>query len=168
MAVSIPIVESPRLRLRGHTLDDFPACAALWQTPEVTRYIGGKPQSAEEAWARLLRYQGHWAWFGFGFWALEEKATGQFVGELGFADFKRDIVPSITVPEAGWVLSPAAQGQGYATEGLMAALAWFGRPTACIIHPENTASVRVAEKCGYGNQRLVKYRGSDTVMLERE
>ena len=38
---------------------------------------------------------GLWSLLGFGYWAIEEKAAGGFVGELGFADFKRDIEPSL-------------------------------------------------------------------------
>ncbi|HWC98376.1 MAG TPA: GNAT family N-acetyltransferase [Candidatus Sulfopaludibacter sp.] len=160
-------METPRLKLRGHGVDDFPACAALWGDSRVTRYIGGKPQTPEEAWARLLRYVGHWQLMGYGFWAIEEKASGKFVGELGFADFKRDIQPAIDVPEAGWVVATAAHGFGYATEALQAALQWFGQPTACIMHPENSASRRVAEKCGYGNAEMVTYRGQPTILMRR-
>src|SRR5262249_50280982 len=150
----IPIVETERLILRGHTADDFPACAAMWADPAVVRYIGNQPSTGEQTWARLLRYVGHWALFGFGFWAIVDRATGTFAGEIGLADFKREIDPPIVDLETGWVLAPWAHGRGYATEGLRAVLAWSDaklgpRPTACIIEPENLASVRVAEKCGY-------------------
>jgi RimJ/RimL family protein N-acetyltransferase len=165
MSVTIPTIETERLRLRGHTVDDFPSCAALWADEGVTRFIGGKPQTSEEAWSRLLRYVGHWALLGYGFWLIEEKATGAFVGEVGFAEFKRQIEPTIDVPEAGWVLSPAMQGRGYATEALRGAIDWLGRPAACIIHPENAASVRVAEKAGFRQAGMVSYKGMPTVFM---
>ncbi len=63
--------------------------------------------------------------------------------------------PSIEgMPELGWVLMSQAQGKGYATEGLRAAQAWgdahFGLlRTVCIIHRDNLASLRVAEKLSY-------------------
>jgi RimJ/RimL family protein N-acetyltransferase len=104
---------------------------------------------------RILSYRGHWALMGFGYWALEEKATGQFVGELGFAEYRRDIAPSIEgIPELGWVLISGAHGKGYATEALRAAVAWGdahfdSARTVCIIHPDNRASFRVADKLGY-------------------
>jgi len=145
----------------------------MWGDPLVTRYIGGKPFSGEEVWARLLRYVGHWSWMGFGHWAVEEKATGRFVGELGFADFKRDIQPSLKgVPEIGWVLDSRAHGKGYATEGVRAALAWgegrFGPvETACIIHPENLPSIRVAEKCGYRESLRTVYKNQPTILFFR-
>ncbi len=172
MPTSIPTLETGRLRLRGYRLEDFGACAALWADPYVTRYIGGRPLTAEESWARLLRYAGHWWLLGFGYWVLEEKSTGTFVGELGFAQWKRDIDPSINVPEAGWVLATAAHGKGYATEALKTALEWashhFASPrTACLIHPENLASIRVALKCGYRETARVHYRGQPAIVLER-
>ncbi|MBF9234159.1 GNAT family N-acetyltransferase [Microvirga alba] len=172
--VSVPVLETERLTLRGHRLDDFSACAAMWGDPEVTRFISGKPSSNEEVWARLLRYVGHWALLGFGYWAIEEKATGAFAGELGFADYKRDIEPSLAgLPELGWVLSPRVHGKGYATEAARAAIAWgdahFGnRRTACIIAPENLASIRVAEKCGFRELQATTYKGQPTIMFTRE
>src|ERR1700693_5156931 len=153
-AVQIPVLQTERLRLRAHSLDDFRGCAAMWADPVVTRYIGGRPYTVEESWARLLRYVGHWTLLGFGYWGIEEKATGRYAGELGFADYHRDIEPSLNgIPELGWALVSALHGRGYATEAVRAVAAWgdtrfSGSETACLIHPENAASVKVAEKCG--------------------
>ena len=169
----VPVIETERLRLRPHGPGDFAACAAMWALPDVVRYIGGKPFSVEEVWSRVLRYAGHWQWMGFGFWALEEKATGAFAGDLGFAEFKREIEPSIEgIPEIGWVLTPRAQGKGYATEAVRAVVAWgelhFDRArTVCLIHPENLSSLRVAEKCGYKEFQRTAYKGQPTIILER-
>jgi hypothetical protein len=109
----IPAVETPRLRLRPHRREDFPACIALWADPYVTRYIGGKSPSREEVWARFLRYAGSWHWLGFGYWAVEELSTGQFIGELGYGQNERTFDPPLTLlddagrtmPELGWVLA---------------------------------------------------------------
>jgi RimJ/RimL family protein N-acetyltransferase len=165
----IPVIETERLRLRGHRVEDFPHCAAMWGDLAVTRYIGGRPFTGEEVWARLLRYVGHWKLLGFGFWLIEEKSTGNFIGEAGMAEFRREMTPSIEgVPEMGWVLSPQFQGKGYATEAVRAAAAWAGDwRTVCIIHPENAGSVRVAEKCGYRELPRAIYRGQETRMFER-
>ena len=117
----VPVVESERLVLHGHRRDDFAECAALWADPVVTRHVGGRPFAADEVWTKLLRYVGHWAVVGYGYWVVREKATGRFVGEVGFADFQRDIVPSFDgAPEAGWVLSPWSYGKGFATEAVPA------------------------------------------------
>jgi|HubBroStandDraft_1064217.scaffolds.fasta_scaffold14134_2 RimJ/RimL family protein N-acetyltransferase len=170
----VPILETERLRLRGHRLDDFLQSAAMWADPEVTRYIGGKPLTEEESWARFLRYLGHWTLLGFGYWVAEENATGKFVGEVGFADYKRDLEPSLKgVPEVGWVLASQAHGKGYATEAVRAVVSWGdsylpSARTACIIAPENVASIRVAVKCGYREFAATSYKGEPTLMFVRE
>jgi RimJ/RimL family protein N-acetyltransferase len=171
--LQIPTLETERLLLRGHRKADLGDCFAMWSDPEVVRYIGGKPSTSEQCWARLLRYVGHWGVMGFGFWALEEKSTGRFLGELGLADFHRDITPSFgATPEAGWALAQRAHGQGFATEGLKAALAWAdvhvpSRSSVCLISAENRVSLRVAAKCGYTELRRVDYLTEASVILER-
>jgi RimJ/RimL family protein N-acetyltransferase len=173
-AIEVPVIETQRLTMRGHRLEDFVDCAAMWADPLVTRHIGGKPFSKEETWARLLRYVGHWSWLGFGYWAIEEKDTGSFVGELGFADYKRDIEPSLEgAPELGWALASGVHGKGYATEAVRAIVAWgeahFGLVrTVCIVHTENLASIRVAEKCGYREFQRATYKGHSTILFARQ
>ncbi len=172
-AVQVPVLETERLKLRGHRLDDFTACAAMWADPGVTRYLGGKPFSEEESWSRLLRYAGHWSLLGFGYWVIEERSTGDFAGEVGFADYKRDLAPPLKdTPEIGWVIASRFHGKGYATEAVSAAIAWgdanFGPSrTACIIHPDNLQSIRVAKKCGYSESQLTTYRGHPTLVFVR-
>lgn len=169
----VPVIETDRLRLRGYVAEDFAASAALWADPRVTRYITGKPLTGEEVWSRLLRHAGHWQWLGFGYWAVEEKSSGLFIGELGFVDYKRRTQPDFAgVPELGYSLAPRVHGNGYATEGLQAALAWGdakfqpGR-TVCIVNPQNAASLRVASKCGYREYSRGLYQERPIVMLER-
>jgi len=172
--LEIPVLETERLKLRGHREDDLVHCAAMWSDPVVIRYTTGTPLTEEESWRRVLSYAGHWALMGYGYWMAVEKATGRFVGDVGFADFKRAIEPSLKgIPESGWVLSPHAHDRGYATEAVQAILAWGDAHfrlarTACIIQPENTASIRVAEKCGYKELTRTKYKGHDVLMFVRE
>jgi RimJ/RimL family protein N-acetyltransferase len=172
-AVRVPVLETERLRLRGHRVDDFAACAAMWADPVVTRHVGGRPFSGEESWSRLLRYVGHWAVLGFGYWVVEERATGEFAGETGFADYKRDLSPSLAeTPEIGWAFASKFHGKGYASEAVRAAVKWgdehFGPAgTACIIHPDNLASIRVAEKCGYRKSQPTTYKGHPTIVFVR-
>ena len=173
LAFSVPRLETERLVLRGHRAADFAECSVMWGDAEVTRFIGGRAFPKDEVWTKLLRYVGHWSVLGFGFWVLEDKESGRFVGEVGFADFKRDIEPSLEgAPEIGWVLAPWAHGRGLATEAVRAALGWgaTGLPskrTVCLISPENVASVRVAEKCGYREFRRTTYKGQPTLLFER-
>jgi RimJ/RimL family protein N-acetyltransferase len=168
----VDVIETERLRLRGHTLEDASKVKALWSDSEVTRYIGGKPLTDEECWSRLLRYVGHWSLLGFGYWILEEKLTGDFVGEAGFSDYKRDLEPALgAVPEVGWVLISHKHGMGYATEAVRAVLDWgrehFGRsPVACLIHPDHQASIHVAEKCGFKRRQVGLYKGNPALIFD--
>jgi len=167
------VIETARLQMRPHRLVDFADCAAMWADPRVTHFISARPFTGEEVWARLLRYAGHWSLLGFGFWAVVEKAKGDYVGEIGFADFKRDMDPPLNLPEIGWVLASRAHGKGYATEGVRAALAWGDahfRPagTTCLIHPENRPSLRIAAKCGYRELRRATYKGQPAIVFVRQ
>ena len=169
----IPTLTTERLHLRAHRLDDFTALADMWADPRVTEFITGQPSTSQASWLRLLRYAGHWALLNFGYWAIEDRATGTFVGELGFADFHREIDPPLDgVPELGWALSPAYFGRGYATEAARAATQWGDAylavaRTACLIDPRNVASIRVAEKSGFKETARTSYHGAPTIILER-
>lgn len=150
------MIETARLRMRPHRLDDLDVIIAMRADPRLAAQLGGIPSTRHDTWMRLLRYAGHWATLGFGYWAVEERETAAFIGEVGFADHHRELEPSLDgVPELGWLIAASAQGKGYATEAALAAIAW-GRQyfpivdrIACIIPPENLASIRVAEKCGF-------------------
>ena len=168
-----PVLESERLRLRVQRLDDFAASLAMWSSPDVVRYISGKASTRQESWTRLLRNVGHWVLMGYGFWAVEERRGGAFLGEVGFGNFERELEPSLDgIPEIGWVLSPSAHGRGFATEAVAAAVAWADahlehRRTACIISPMNEPSIRVARRNGYREWTRTTYRDEPTILFER-
>jgi RimJ/RimL family protein N-acetyltransferase len=168
-----PPLDTDRLTLRAHRRDDLADTAAMWGDPEVTRHIGGRPFSREECWWRLLRNIGHWQVMGFGYWVVRERGTGRFVGEVGLADLLRDLRPSFEgAAEAGWVLSPAAHGRGYATEAMRAVLAWSdahlaGKRHVCMIDPGNDASIRVAEKLGFRELARSTYHDEPAILYER-
>lgn len=173
MTIDVPVIETPRLRLRSLAPSDFEAHAAMWADPVVTRYIGGTPQTREQSWVRLLRHLGMWQAMGFGFWAVTERETGRLIGEAGFHDLKRDVSPSISgTMETGWGFVPDVHGKGIASETVAAVLAWGDahRPAmrkTCLINPENVASVRVAEKYGFREFARSTYHGAPTVLFER-
>lgn len=169
----VPGLATARLILRAHRVSDFPALNAMWSDPAIYRHITGRSSTPEESWARLLRYAGHWPLMAYGCWAVEEKSTGRFIGDMGFADYHRDIDPPFGgTPELGWVLASAAHGQGYASEALGAIVAWgdanLGQPrTACLIAPDNTASLRVAGKIGFVETGRTTYKGEPTIIFHR-
>jgi hypothetical protein len=105
--MTIPVLKTERLRLRGYQASDLAPLLAMWQQPQFYRYITGQPAAESDVWPRMLRDTGLWAVCGFGYWAIEEKATGEYVGAVGFADFRRDMAPSLGEwPEVGWSLAP--------------------------------------------------------------
>jgi RimJ/RimL family protein N-acetyltransferase len=169
----VPVLETARLRLRPHRPDDFDFSADLWSDPVVTRFIGGRALTREEVWGRLLRYDGHWAMLGFGYWALEEKLTRAFLGELGFADLQREIEPRLDgMAEIGWVLASQYHGKGYATEAVRAVIAWGDAHLStsrmvALIHPENAASVRLAEKFAFRELCRTTYDSEPTIQFVR-
>jgi RimJ/RimL family protein N-acetyltransferase len=171
--VAAPVLETERLVLSAPKLTDLDESAAMWRTPEVVRYIGGRPLAREDVWNRLLRYIGHWSALGFGYWTVREKAGGRFVGEVGFADYKREIDPPFgRAPEIGWGLAASAHGKGFAGEAVAAALAWGDANlgavrTVCLIHPDNAPSVRLAEKLGYAPYARTTYKDQPVVLFER-
>jgi RimJ/RimL family protein N-acetyltransferase len=179
--VGVPELVTERLVIRSYRASDHPACAAMWSDPELVRHIGGRGFSPEEVWTRILRHVGHWAVLGFGYWVIEERATGRFAGEVGVADVRREIEPAWgDVLEAGWALAPWAQGRGLATEAVTAMLAWVdrerakgaagvaaGRRLVCMIEATNVASRRVAEKVGFRERGMGRYQGEALVIYER-
>lgn len=169
----VPLLETPDLLLRGPRLSDLDEAATMHTEPDFYRFLGNKPHSREDVWRRLLGQLGHWAMLGYGSWAIEEKATGHYVGTVGFFDFQRDLQPSISgTPEAGWVLTPRVHGRGYASQALQAALDWadthlLAERITCIIDPGNTASLRLAGKFGFQEFARTTYHDDSIVLLER-
>ena len=162
---NIPTLETERLTLRPHRLDDFEAHAALWANEDVVRFITSEPSTREQSWSRMLRLAGMWHHMDFGFLAIVEKESGRFIGEAGFLEARREMEPSIEgTMELGWALIPSAHGRGYATEALIAMIGWAethfpGKPMTCIISPENQASLRVAAKLGFRETVRAQYNG---------
>jgi RimJ/RimL family protein N-acetyltransferase len=169
----IPIIETERLILRGHRVEDFPASAAMWGDLEVTRMISGRAFTPEECWGRVLRYVGHWTLMGFGYWVLTRKSDGKFVGEAGFANYERAIESDyVRLPEIGWMLAPAFHRQGFASEAVAAITSWGDRhfkggKTVCLIAPENAPSIRLAGRAGYKLAEHNTYLGQPTLVLTR-
>ena len=105
-----------------------------------------------------------WTLTGIGMWAITRRDDGAAIGHGGFFDFLRDCDPSIGgQPEMGWILAPAAHGQGYALEACEAMLRWFdqnfGRLRVwALISPGNEPSMKLAEKLGFARQADGVYR----------
>jgi RimJ/RimL family protein N-acetyltransferase len=128
--------------------EDFEGYAKLCADPDVMRFLGGKALDRAEAWRHMAFMVGHWHLRGYGPWAVEVKATGEFIGRIGFLN--PEDWPGF---EIGWTLSRESWGKGYATEGAQGALnyAWeeLGMThVISLIHADNKSSIRVAERLG--------------------
>jgi RimJ/RimL family protein N-acetyltransferase len=169
----VPEIETARLRLRAFKASDLDEQAAILADPAVVRHLGGHPHSREEAWRRMLSAAACWTLLGYGYWAVERKEDGRYLGLIGFADFKRDLTPRIEgLPEMGWILATHAHGQGYASEAVAAALRWAdetleaGEIVAIIDHA-NAGSIRVAEKAGFAVREEARYRTEPILLFRR-
>lgn len=143
---TIPRLHTENLLLREYRQDDFPAFAAFYGT-ERSRFIGG-PMTPELAWRALATHLGHWALRGYGFWAVEDRATGRFCGHVGLW-----YPEGWMEPEVGWVLMDHAEGRSIAHEAATEARRYaydvLGWQTAVsMIDPANDRSIRLAQRMG--------------------
>jgi RimJ/RimL family protein N-acetyltransferase len=141
-------IETGRLVLRMFRESDTGAYAEMMGDAEVVRFLGGKVMSRQEAWRNMAMVLGHWHLRGYGFWAVEERASGALVGRVGC--WRPEGWPGL---EVGWTLRRAHWGRGYATEAARASLehAFTTLDEAhviSLIDPNNTSSIRVAERLG--------------------
>lgn len=168
----IPVLETSRLRLRAPTAKDASALLVMRNAPAVFQYISKKPITPEENWRKLMTSLGHWALCGFGYWLVETRIDGTFVGDLGFGDFRRETTPSLAgTLEAGWALTPTQQGNGYAQEALTEVLRWGdtqfpARPITCLIHPDNEPSIRLATKLGFFQRCIGTYKDEASLVMD--
>ncbi len=166
------VLSTERLTLSPVTERDLADLIALWSDADFTRHIMWRGLSEEEVWFRLLRDLGHWQARGYGNWSIRETASGAYVGSVGVLDYRREIEPPFDAPELGWGVAPAFQGTGMAREALQAALGWTDAyrdepRTVCMISPENTPSIRLAERVGYRPYARADYKGSVVELFER-
>lgn len=157
--------ESARLAFRDMSPDDLDDMAALLGDPEVMTYYPRPKTRAEAAqwidWNRGL-YKTH----GYGLWLLTTQ-DGTFVGDCGLTP---QIVDGVTELEVGYHVLPALQNHGYATEAAAASrdfarLVLGATRLIAIIHPDNRASARVAEKIGLRLEKRTRVHGGRDAVI---
>ena len=167
-AIPVPRLETERLLLRGPEARDFPAIVAFATDAERTKYIGGPADGEFDAWRSFTATIGHWIWHGYGFWTLEEKATGQAVGRIG-------IVHHVgwPEPELGWHVFAAGEGRGLAHEAALAIRDHAGRQMGLDrlisqIHPDNRRSRALAERLGAVQERETTLLGDPCLIYRHQ
>jgi len=148
-------LDTRRLTLRQWEAKDFEPFAEYYADEETARFVGGRADR-DQAWRRLASQIGHWALLGFGYWAVEEKETGRFVGGVGL--WRSAGWPEL---ELGYWLVPAMLGKGYATEAGAASrdLAFDvlrAESLVSYIDPANEPSIRVAERLGARFEKVIE------------
>lgn len=164
-----------RLLLRPHAIGDEVLYRAFWgaDVPPIEGLTSITPLDAELAFARLLRFIGHWSVYGFGPFVVEELATGRIVGEVGFAHMRRGNGADFdTAPEAMWKIDGELNGKGVATEAVEAATRWFDSSgisprTVCMIDPLNSPSLAIAARFGFRPFRETTFREHPIRLFER-
>lgn len=121
------------------------------------RHIGdGHTYDRAEAWRAMATMIGHAVLRGYSNWAVEERATGRFVGRLGL--YNPEGWPGL---EVGWLLGRDAWGKGYATEGGRAAVDWAFAELGVdhvisLIYEDNARSIAVAERLGFAREDTLR------------
>lgn len=142
-------IETERLILREIDPErDFEAWAKTMADENTVRYLGTKPMSRAESWRSMAQVMGHWAIRGYGFFSLEHKESGEWVGRVG--PWYPEGWPG---PEVGWTISPDYLRQGYASEAARASIdyAFNTLGWSRLIHvilEGNEASIALAQKLG--------------------
>lgn len=139
------------LVLRRWTKADLAPFAALNADPEVMQHFPA-PLTRSESDAFVERIDAGFLADGFGLWAVEVRATGEFIGFTGLSR-PRFSAPFMPAVEVGWRLTRSAWGHGYATEAARAALAYGFGPAGLseivsFTTPANVRSRAVMERLG--------------------
>ncbi|HMF58616.1 MAG TPA: GNAT family N-acetyltransferase [Pyrinomonadaceae bacterium] len=157
-------LETSRLRLRKFNLEDLDTLGRIVSDPEVMKYIGvGGARDLQSAEKTIKTICSHWDKYGFGIWAVEEKASGKLIGWCGLQHL--DKTP---VVEVAYLLDSPYWRQGLATEAARAALR-YGFENLEVDHivavarPENVGSYRVMEKLGMQYERAAQFYGVEVV-----
>lgn len=146
----IPTLETDRLLLRGMRVSDAADMYAYSRRPSVTEYLTWDPHTSVEETRDYLTYVGQRYRTGdFHDWSMICKEDGHMIGTCGFTSFNC-LADSA---EIGYVLNPAYQGQGLATEAVRRVLK-FGFEELSLHRIEahfiqgNDASLRLMERVG--------------------
>jgi len=157
-----PVLETSRLTLRRLTLCDLDDLARLYADPVVMRFypsVRTREESERNLRWIITQYDAH---PGAGLWAAVHKQDKRFLGRCGLIPQHVDGVEDM---EVGYLLDKAVWNRGLATEAAQAIRDYAFRASAnvprliSIIHPDNTASQRVAEKNGMAHVTNAPFSG---------
>ncbi len=148
-------IETERLQLRPWSEDDFEELAAFYADEANSKYVGGV-KDIDQAWRVLALHIGHWALKGFGYWAVDERSSDEFVGCVGL--WKSAGWPEL---ELGYWLMPKHQGKGFALEAARRCKAYAldelkADSLVSYIDPANEPSISLARKMGASHENTIE------------
>lgn len=152
------ILETERLLFRHLVMNDLDELFALYSDPEMRRYFPDGVLNFEDTKEELEWFlNGHPEHPELGLWATVYKETGKFIGRCGLLPWTIDNRQEV---EAAYMIAKAYWGQGLATEAAQGILQYgFEKLNLtrliCLMHPDNIASQRVAQKVGMILERHV-------------
>jgi RimJ/RimL family protein N-acetyltransferase len=159
-------IETKRLILRQWQESDFASFAGYYADAGNAKYVGGQKDS-EQAWRHFALQIGHWKLKGFGYWAVDEKETNNFVGCAGL--WKSPGWPEL---ELGYWLLKEQQGKGYAQEACRRCKEYAleilsASSLVSYIDPTNAASIRLATRLGAAYEGTVELASYGTHCVYR-
>ncbi|MEU8945714.1 GNAT family N-acetyltransferase [Streptomyces sp. NPDC048489] len=113
-------LRTDRLLLRRWRDSDLAPWAEMNADPEVREHLGDL-LTREQSDASVASFREEFDRRGYGWWALEVRATGEFIGFAGLDQAEEDM--PFTGVEIGWRLARGAWGHGYASEAARTVLA---------------------------------------------
>jgi RimJ/RimL family protein N-acetyltransferase len=160
-------LHTDRLTLRPFTPGDLDALHAMWSDPAVGPWVGGTHADRAESAAELDEHLRHQRRHGFGFWAVEERASGRVVGEVGLMLFEGR-GPEV---ETGWCVARDVWGRGYAREAaarwLQAGFAELGLDRIiAVVLPHNERSRGLCARLGMSERGTRRAYGAEHVLYE--
>ncbi len=146
-------METSRLILRHWKSEDLQSYAELCADNHVMRYFVS-PLTFQESHEQMSIIQNLITERGWGFWAVELKSTGQFIGFVGlhYQD-ENSGIPNAPFVEIGWRLASKYWGKGYAPEAAEKALEFaFDNLNSTVVYAfttkQNLPSQKVMTKLG--------------------
>ena len=161
------VIETERLILRKFTIEDAPFMLELLNTPTWLRFIGDRNvHSVKEAEQYLINGNiKNYSTYGFGFYLVEVKETGESIGMCGLV--KRDSLDDIDI---GFAFLPQFIGKGYGFEAASATLRYAQtvlqlNKIIAIVNPENADSIKLIKKIGLQFEKMVQLSFTDIELM---
>jgi RimJ/RimL family protein N-acetyltransferase len=156
-----PTIKTTRLTLRVFSESDVPPHAQMCANRVCSRFLGnGEPLTDRQAWEQMAAFIGHWQLRGYGMWAIEETATGVFLGRAGLV-----CPPDWPGVQVSWLFGRSAWGRGIEYEALVEVLRYAHKEQSvdsvlAFVHPDDFPSEQIVLQLRGKRAETVKLHGT--------